>query len=124
MTNETSVTGKNITVSDSLGNLLFFSSTQYVRDRHNNIMPGSTTLLLSGYQLILSIQSLVDDSLYYLFTLGLEHFPDTRGLFYSVIDMRLRGGFGDIVPVLKKTAYPFRSSDFLVHLDNHRFSRQ
>ena len=92
----------SVTVSDSLGNLLFYSSSQNVYDKNNNIMPNSNNLLFDGYQPILSIKSLVDDSLYYLFTIGMPSFPVTRGLFYSVIDLRLRGGLGDIVPSLKK----------------------
>jgi hypothetical protein len=43
-----------------------------------------------------------DDSLYYLFTM--DHYydstgnPDPQGLCYSMIDMRLDGGLGGIVP--------------------------
>ena len=48
------------------------------------------------------VKTLYDDSLYYLFTLDNEYhpitYPDPKGLSFSMVDMRLDGGLGAIVP--------------------------
>ncbi len=96
-----------VTVSDSLGNLLFYAEnnvykSEYVFNRNNIQMPNGN--LYNGNfqntpQPLFSVQNLTDDSTYYLFQM-IDPFPLTGvgGLFYSVLDMRLDGGLGDIVP--------------------------
>ncbi|TRZ72359.1 MAG: PKD domain-containing protein [Bacteroidetes bacterium] len=95
-----------LTISDSLGNLLFYadnnSNAERVFNRNNVQMPNGNLLYacLSGTpQPFFAVQSLTDDSVYYLFTV-VNPTPVTNpgGLFYSIIDMRLDGGFGDILP--------------------------
>ncbi|MEI7727916.1 MAG: PKD domain-containing protein, partial [Bacteroidota bacterium] len=45
-----------------------------------------------------------ENNLYYLFTINNTLFPVTFGLYYSLIDMSLNGGLGDIVPGFKNIA--------------------
>ena len=99
------------TASDSTGNLLFYANcftTQYVYNRNNDTMPNG---FLYGnhdantYQVYFVVQNLTDDSSFYLFNV---RSPSTSsgGLFYSIINMRLDGGLGDIASGEKMIAVP------------------
>ena len=93
-------------VSDSLGNLLFYadenpSHVAHVYNRNNLQMPNGTLLYTGSFgtpQPFYAIQEQTNDSVYYLFYV-VNPFPITGpgGLVYSIIDMRLDGGLGDIV---------------------------
>ncbi|MGA2824412.1 MAG: hypothetical protein ABSE72_12915, partial [Bacteroidales bacterium] len=89
------------TVSDSLGNLLFYTDGMRVYDRTGSIMPNGSDLLSAQQdQSVCVVQNISDDSLYYIFTLNCLGWPlplPNEGLHYSVVDMRLNGGLGDIV---------------------------
>ncbi len=89
------------TVSDSLGNLLFYTDGIRVYDRTHSIMPNGNGLLSRNQdQSVCVVQNIGDDSLYYIFTTNCEAWPPPQpcgGLHYSVVDMRLNGGLGDIV---------------------------
>ena len=93
----------SVSVSDSLGNLLFYAGSWCVFNRNHDIMPNGWGLLgnPSGwdtFQPVLAVQKTDDDSSYFLFTMGQNEFPnfDEAPLTYSIIDMRLDGGLGDI----------------------------
>ncbi|MGA3014841.1 MAG: PKD domain-containing protein, partial [Bacteroidales bacterium] len=96
MTTERSVA----TVSDSLGNLLFYTDGTRVYDRTGSIMPnGSDLLSREQDQAVYVVRNITDDSLYYIFTLNCPGWPPPlpdEGLHYSVVDMRLNGGLGDV----------------------------
>jgi uncharacterized protein (TIGR02145 family) len=82
--------------------------TQYVYNRNNDTMPNG--LLYSGLdngvaQVYFVVQNLTDDSSYYIFNVRSPS-PSFGGLFYSVINMRLDGGLGDIVPGEKMVPVP------------------
>ncbi len=89
------------TVSDKNGNLLFYSDGMKVWNRKHTEMPNGTGLLGDT----LSTQSALitpwpgNDSLYYIFTVDKE--GGNNGLVYSIIDMRLDNGMGDIVHTRK-----------------------
>jgi gliding motility-associated-like protein len=90
-------------ISDSLGNLLFFSNGKKVWDRNFNMMPNGTNLSgdIGVTQPCIIIPKPESDSLYYLFSLDVMAFmPDnsytTRGLTYSIVDMARNGGMGNI----------------------------
>ncbi|GEM_PF-376356 len=104
-------------VSDSLGNLLFYTDGHSVYDRTNSIMPNGTGLLAQNQdQSVFVVHNISDLNLYYIFTLNCRNcWPPPNpglGLHYSVIDMRLNGGSGDIVAsqknimLLDSTHYP------------------
>jgi hypothetical protein len=88
-------------ISDSLGNLLFYADESYVYNRNNQIMPNGGLLGSSQgtLQTTFVVKKLDQDSVYYLFTMDswpyVGHMNPT-GLTYTIVDMRLDGGLGDI----------------------------
>jgi uncharacterized protein (TIGR02145 family) len=93
-----------VSISDSLGNLLFYSNGEIVWNRNHQIMPNGFDLVfgLNYSQPVFAVKSVGEDSIYYLFCLQEPEPPTSEvGLFYSVIDMRLNGGLGDIVVGMK-----------------------
>lgn len=104
-------------ICDIAGNLLFYSNGQTVYNRSNTMMPNGSGIL--GNEGFSSTQGVgifpVPDQpgLYYLFTLSSvgakEHW-----LRYSVIDMSLNGGMGDIIPAYKNIAVDSGMSEKMV----------
>ncbi|MCK9398907.1 MAG: gliding motility-associated C-terminal domain-containing protein [Bacteroidales bacterium] len=83
-------------MSDSLGNLLFYSSGKEVWNRNGDIMMNGDGLL-GGYeweQSCVAFPKPGSDSQYYLF--NVSGFVHPEGLYYSVIDMSLDGGLGGV----------------------------
>lgn len=85
------------TMSDSLGNILFYSNGISVWNRNHTIMPNGNGLLghLSGGHTATAVKKPGSDSIYYLFTM--DAFAGNRGLKYNIIDMTLDGGLGDVI---------------------------
>lgn len=79
------------TISNSSGQLLFYTDGVTVWDRNHNIMPNGTGLMghESSTQSSLVIPKPNDPNIYYLFTVSEIN---SDGLRYSVIDMSLNGG--------------------------------
>ena len=107
-----------VTVSDSAGNLLFYAGEYYqsqnlngtVYNRNHQIMPNGHNLY-TGWetqQNYLAFKKLDDSNQYYLFTMDEEWgppgypWPYPHGLTYSIVDMNLDGGLGDI-PINQKS---------------------
>ena len=91
-------------LSDSLGNLLFYSDGTELFNRNNFIMPHGDGLLSNGYATSPCVAFRMPGSLrkYYIFTMAGA--PSTKWipcLNYSIIDMSLEGGLGDIVAFQK-----------------------
>jgi len=91
-------------MSDSTGNLLFFTNGKIAWDRNFNEMPGATNLDgdLGVGQPCLIVPIPGDPDQYVIFTIDvLEISPDnsyiTKGMNYSKIDMKLNNGMGDVV---------------------------
>lgn len=88
-------------MSDRNGNLLFYTDGITVWSRGHQVMPNGTALsgdtnctqsaLITGYP--------GNDSLFYIFTVAKE--AEAKGLQYSVVNMKLNGGLGDVVPAQK-----------------------
>lgn len=106
-----SLSSSAVTYSDKEGDLLFYSDGLYVYDRTFNKMPGSVntanTRALKGTEAtgFLPTQSSIcipypgQDSLYILFhihTLFQVPLSWTYKLYYSIVDMRMRNGLGDV----------------------------
>ena len=92
-----------VSVSDSTGNILFYSHGGRIYNRTHSLMPNGIGLLGTSLfgQPVFAVQNLVDDSLYFLFTVDERLYPfygQAHGLRYSIIDMRLDGRKGDIIP--------------------------
>jgi len=86
-------------ISDSAGNLLFYTNGIDVWDKNNTIMPNGTGLLgaLSSSQSALIVSDPGNANQYYIFTT--DAFQAANGFQYSIVDMTLNGGNGDIGPV-------------------------
>jgi hypothetical protein len=85
-------------MSDTLGNLLFYSDGLQVYDSTHAIMPNGGGLFgcSSSSQGVLIVPMPQHPSLYYLFTTSCYEENFYRGARYSVIDMSLNGGLGDV----------------------------
>lgn len=82
------------------GDLLFFSDGLTVWDKNHNIMPNGANLLghASTTQSCLATPFPGNPNLYYLFTLDAYENAFDNGLRYSIIDMTLNNGLGDVIP--------------------------
>ena len=88
-------------ISNSNGNLLFYTNGTEVWDRNHNVMPNGSGLIggASSTQAALIIPLPNSNSIFYLFTTESEF---SNGVFaYSIIDMSLNNGNGDIIDASK-----------------------
>jgi len=93
------------TISDADGNLLFFTDGINVFNRFSIQMPNGNGLLgnLSTTQGVLITPYPGSNHLYYIFTVDASENQYANGMRYSIVDMNLDGGFGDIIPSTKNT---------------------
>jgi gliding motility-associated-like protein len=89
-------------VSDANGSLLFYACPTTVWDRNNNVMPNGSGILgnVSSTQGVAIVRSFTNMNQYYLFTMGsVEQVWANQQVYlaYSVIDMTLNNGLGDVV---------------------------
>ncbi|WP_203258801.1 T9SS type B sorting domain-containing protein [Hyunsoonleella ulvae] len=97
------------TISDINGNLLFYTDGITVWDRLHRPMPNANPASGGLFGDPSSTQSAIvipkpnDDNIYYIFTVDTTgpNDPIDFGFNYSTVDMRLNGGFGDVVPTSK-----------------------
>jgi gliding motility-associated-like protein len=84
------------TISDASGNLLFYTDGVSVWNKNNAVMPNGTGLYgdMSTTQSALIIPKPGSSSLFYIFTLDDE--GGSNGLRYSIVDMTLNAGNGDV----------------------------
>ncbi|AGC77789.1 gliding motility-associated-like protein [Nonlabens dokdonensis] len=95
------VTGEGCaTISDQFGNLLFYTDGSLVYDANHVIMPNGTGL--KGNSSSTSSAIIVplpgNPNIFYIFTVDTDDlvYRDTEGLHYSIVDMTLNGGTGDV----------------------------
>ena len=89
------------TISDQNGNLLFYSDGLNVWDKSHRLMPNGTGLFghESSTQSSIIIPKNIERTQYYIFTVD-EPDPDgneNKGLNYTLIDLTLNNGYGDVV---------------------------
>ncbi|SIQ05044.1 T9SS type B sorting domain-containing protein [Maribacter ulvicola] len=84
------------TVSDSNGNLLFYTDGSTVWDRNHNAMPNGTGLFgdVSSTQSSIVVPLPESPNLFYIFTVFSSAI--LPGLNFSILDMNLNGGLGDV----------------------------
>ncbi len=118
ITSNTAVAEGTSSISDASGQLLMYATLDTIWDRNGNIMPNAAGLLpavpLTGLGFnsscdaqSLIVQSINDPKKYFVFSLtsystsalsvlpGSD--PGAGKLYYSVVDMNLNGGLGDVV---------------------------
>jgi len=95
---------------DSAGNLLFYATGDTVWDRSHNIMPNgiglSDTSAFSSLEGCVSVPIQGSSTKYLLFTNAGNPTGGGTGLFYSIIDMTLNGGLGDVTATKKVLLLP------------------
>jgi len=84
------------TMSDSLGNLLFYTDGEKVWNRNHQVMTNGSGLLgdQSSTECAIIVPMPLNQNLYYIITVDNEGFEN--GLCYSLVDMNLDNGKGDI----------------------------
>ncbi len=82
---------------DTNGNFLFCCNSARILNRNGTTMPNGENILGFYFASMgaLIVQQPGSDHLYYVFTVSTE-FPDNNGMYYSVVDMNLDGGLGDV----------------------------
>lgn len=88
----------NSTVSDANGNLLFYSNGVTVWNRNHVPMPNGNGLMghVSASQSVVAVPKPNSRNIYYLFTVDAIENNLSGGLRYSIVDMSLANGFGDV----------------------------
>jgi hypothetical protein len=104
-------------VSDPDGNLLFYTNGDKVWNKDNGLMPNGFAVGAGSFPGISGQQSCVivpkpgSSKLYYIFTVCFNDptglIPRDKGLHYTVVDMNLNNGLGDVVQSRK--AIPLRN---------------
>ncbi len=91
------------TISDASGNLLFYTDGITVWDRTNTQMPNGFSLggNSSSTQSGVIVQKPGSTTLYYLFTA--DAMGGSMGICYSIVDMTLAAGMGDVIAGSKNT---------------------
>ena len=106
------------TISDQGGNLLFYTEGSTIWDRNDNVMPNGSGLLggASSTQAALIVPKPGSCGIYYVFTTQ-DHLQigDFR---YSVVDMCLNNGFGDVVASQKNIMISTPCSEKLTAVPN------
>lgn len=123
--------------SDPLtGNLLFYSNGEQVWNGNHEVMPNGSALTgdsrSTNNAYIVPVPNM--NNLYYLFTLIRANYPAMEGaiISYSIIDMSLAGGLGDVLPdqkniflsdeMTEKIAVVPKSNEEGFWLVTHRFN--
>ena len=90
-------------IADQNGDLLFYTNGINVWDRQHHMMPNGFGLMGGNSSAESAIIAPLPNSCtqYYIFTV--EDFEGNAGLTYSVVDMKLNNGFGDIISTTKNT---------------------
>ncbi|MGE5108960.1 MAG: PKD domain-containing protein, partial [Sphingobacteriales bacterium] len=84
-------------ISDTNGQLLFYTDGATVWNKLHQVMPNGTNLKgnWSATNSAIIIPKPGSDSIYYIFTTGAEE-ANNEGYFFSEVDISLQGGLGDV----------------------------
>ena len=89
------------------GELLFYTDGVTVWDSQDQVMPNGIDLFGGSPELKSSTTATVivpkpgSENLYYILTID-EQYGNANGLRYSIVDMNLNNGFGDVLPTIQK----------------------
>ncbi|MBI2967078.1 MAG: hypothetical protein HYY40_04610, partial [Bacteroidetes bacterium] len=86
-------------ISDTCGELLFYTDGDTVWNKNNQPMPNGTGLMGCGSstQSSLIVPQPGNDSIYYIFTTDCIENNGTSGLRYSVVNINMSGGYGSVI---------------------------
>ena len=94
-------------ISDKNGNLLFYTDGVTVWDKAHRVMPNGIDLLghYSSTQSAIIVPKPGSKTQYYIFTVDEPNpkFTPNEGLNYSIVDLTLNNGYGDIIEESKNT---------------------
>lgn len=88
-------------VADSFGNILFYTGGRTIWNKNHSPMPNGTGLMggVSSTQSSLVVPRPGSSNIFYVFTSDeFQSYPSSKGYRYSVVDMCLDNGRGDIIP--------------------------
>lgn len=83
-------------ISDSSGNLLFYTDGEFVWNKNNTRMPNGFGLLGNEAPTHPALIVPCNCGKYFIFTTGSHHSSYNNGFRYSIVDMSLDGGNGDV----------------------------
>jgi len=116
------------TISDPLGNLLFYTDGVTVWDSTHNIMPNGTGLLgnESSTQSAIIVPKPNSLNQYYIFTVDARGASalSSNGINYSTVDLSLNGNLGDIIKSEKNVpliSQAYEKITAVQHADNNSF---
>jgi len=91
--------GSSVACDPATGAVLFYSNGEYVWNKNNLLMPNGSNLTGNGSsaQSVVIVPAPCSDSLFYIFTTDANEKGYLNGLQYSVVDMTLNGGNGDVI---------------------------
>ena len=95
-TNSQMNSDNSATISDTAGNLLFYTDGRTVWNRNHLVMPNGTGLSGDAYGRVLIVPQPMNNNIYYVFTTQVNPAPYT-GFLHSIVDMSLQGGLGDVI---------------------------
>ncbi len=117
-------------IADANGALLFYTDGQSVWNKNHITMPNGTGLHgnMSSCQSALIVQKPGSSNLYYIFTSDVV--PNQYGFQYSIVDMNMNGGLGDVItlntpvytPTAEKLAAVNHSNGMDVWIVSHEFN--
>jgi len=95
-------------ISDAAGNLVMYSNSENVWDANHQLMPNGSNLggHTSASQGVLILRHPGNASQYVIFVVDAIDNNLVGGLRYSIVDMSLRGGLGDVVASSKAIRLP------------------
>ncbi len=84
-------------ISDQLGNIIFYTNGVSVWDKNDQVMPNGQGLNghLSSSQSAIIVKQPSNDSIYYIFTV--DELAGAKGLCYSIVNIHSNNGNGDVV---------------------------
>ncbi|MBI9041294.1 T9SS type B sorting domain-containing protein [Lutibacter sp.] len=117
------------TISDYLGNLLFYTDGVTVWNKNHLVMPNGTGLLgnASSTQSAIIVPKPGNLNQYYIFTVDDRNTTSplsTNGIRFSTIDLTLNGGLGDVIPAQKNltlVAQAYEKITAVKHADSNSF---
>jgi hypothetical protein len=106
-------------ICDLSGNTLFYTNGETIWNKNNVVMTNGTNLngSVTGGETVMILRVHSEENLYYVFTVS--EFASANGFRYSIVDMSLQGGLGEVIlknellfaPATEKLSAVYNDSD-------------